>query len=274
MTSSSVEVKKYYDKKASSYDDYSKQLWSRLYDEVTWNLIKPYVPTDSKALVFDAAGGTGKWSLPIAKRGPRVILGDFSIGMLSRAREKIAREGLQWRVETRECDLRKLDFPDCTFDLVFCEHALCFVKEQEVVIRELARVLKKGCPLIVSGQNRYVLALLTLQQDPRYALSMLSSRAQPVMRESLNVYALSLDEFRRLLETNGLKVEKLFGKLFTTPLALPEKQMVSEKFSNELFKQLLSAELEMSKRSDAAALAGHFQAIGYKQYAVSTFKVN
>ncbi|MCW4009231.1 MAG: class I SAM-dependent methyltransferase [Candidatus Bathyarchaeota archaeon] len=260
------DVQKYYDKKGSTYDDYSKQLWSRIYDAATWRLTEPYIPKDPAAIVFDAAGGTGKWAIPLAKCGPKVVLGDLSEGMLKTAKEKIAQEGLQQRVEVKECDLRSLDFDDQTFDLVFCEHALCFIKEQETVIKELVRVLKRGCPLLVSGQNRYVLSLSTLQEgnaDP--AFSVLTQETQFVMRGSLDVYALSPDEFRQILETNGVAVEKIAGKLFTMPLAVSPKQMSSEKYPDTLFRQLLQFEVELSNKADAAALAGHFQAIGYKR---------
>jgi ubiquinone/menaquinone biosynthesis C-methylase UbiE len=266
MVSHKQEVKEYYDKKSANYDDYSKQLWSKVYDAITWNLTKPYVPSNSEALVFDAAGGTGKWSIPIAKCGPKVILGDISQGMLGVAKDKINREGLQQSIKTKECDLLNLDFEDQTFDLVFCEHALCFFKEQETVIRELVRVLKKGCPLIISGQNRYVLSLSMLQtESANDAYEVLSKETQFIMHNSLSVYALSPDEFRQLLERNEIRVEKLVGKLFTMPLAISSKKMSSRKYSDEFYKQLLNIELELSSRLDAIALAGHFQAVGYKQ---------
>jgi len=266
MFSHEHEVKEYYDKKSSTYDDYSKQLWSKVYDAITWSITEPYVPRKPNAVVFDAAGGTGKWTIPMAKCGPKVVLGDISQGMLETAREKIDKEGLQQRVEIRECDIRKLDFEDQTFDLVFCEHAICFIKEQETAIRELVRVLKKGCPLLVCGQNRYVLSLSILQEkDANYAVRVLSKEIQFVMGNSLKVYALFPDEFKQLLETNGVEVEKIVGKLFTMPLAISSKEMRSEKYSNEFYKQLLNIELELSNRLDAVALGGHFQAIGYRR---------
>jgi ubiquinone/menaquinone biosynthesis C-methylase UbiE len=264
MSSHDFEVKNYYDKKSSTYDDYSRQLWSKVYDAVTWKISEPYVPRDSKALVLDAAGGTGKWSIPIAKRGPRVILGDISIGMLETAKEKIAQEGLQERIEVRECDLRKLDFEDETFDLVFCEHAFCFIKEQETVMKELLRVLKKGHPLILTAQNRYVLSLSTVSEDVAYASRILSKETQFIMRSSLKVYALSPEEFRQLLQANGVKIERIVGKLFTMPLAISAQQMVSEDFTNEFYEEIMNIELELSNRSDTLALAGHLQAIVWR----------
>jgi ubiquinone/menaquinone biosynthesis C-methylase UbiE len=83
------DVKKYYDEKAPTYDDYSNQLYFRVYDAVTWKITEPYIPKNHGALVLDAAGGTGKWSIPIAKCGPKVILTDISDGMLNIARSKI-----------------------------------------------------------------------------------------------------------------------------------------------------------------------------------------
>ncbi len=265
VTFFSSAVKDYYDKKGSSYDDYSKQLWSKVYDEVTWSLTRPYVPSNPDALVFDAAGGTGKWSIPFARCGPKVILGDVSEGMLKAAEEKVNREGLQQRIKVRACDLRRLDFEDETFDLVFCEHSLCFIKEQETVIKELVRVLKKGSPLVISGQNRYVLALSTLQEDADFAYKVLTKEAQFVMRNRLSVYALSPEEFRRLLENNGLAVSKLVGKLFTMPLALPQKQMTAEKYSRKWYDQILEIEKALSSQPESAALGGHFQAICFKR---------
>lgn len=257
-------VKKYYDDKSSTYDGYSQELWSRVYDTVTWKITEPYLPTSSRALVFDAAGGTGKWTIPIAKHGPRVVLGDISSGMLRVAKEKISREGLQERVELKECDLRRLDFEDDTFDLVFCEHAICFIKEQDTVVKELARVLKKGHPLIITGQNRYVLSLYVLQEDVDYAYAILSGEKAFFMGNSLDVYALSPNEFRQILERNGVRIEKMVGKLFTMPLGLSAKKLTTKSFTQEFLEKITRIELELAGRTDSISLGSHLQAIGQK----------
>lgn len=265
MPPSDYEVKDYYDKKASTYDDYSGQLWFRAYDIVTWKITEPYIPKDSQALIFDAAGGTGKWSTQIAKCGPKVILGDISDGMLEVAKGKIAQAGLLERIETKRCDLRKLDFDDETFDMVFCEHALCFIPEQETVIKELVRVLKKDHPLIISAQNRFVLSLMLVSEDVNYASKVLSKETQFIMRERLKVYALSPSEFQQLLENNGIRIERMVGKIFTMPLALPYEKWTSENYTEDFLKQILNFEFDLINNPDAAPLGGHIQAIGYKQ---------
>ena len=264
MSPSDGNVRKYYDDKSSTYDAYFQELWSKVYDSVTWKITKSYVPRRSRALVFDAAGGTGKWTIQIAKCGPRVVLGDISEGMLKIANEKIRKEGLQERVEVKECDLRKLDFDDETFDLVFCEHALCFIKEQDRVIKELVRVLKTGCPLIMTGQNRYVMSIWLASEDVDYACAVLSKEKPFLMRNSLNVYTLSPEEFRTMLENNGVRIERIVGKLFTVPLGLPREKQTAKSYPKEFLDKIIKMEFTLSKKADAMPLGSHLQAIGYK----------
>jgi ubiquinone/menaquinone biosynthesis C-methylase UbiE len=264
MSRSNEVVKEYYDNKSPTYDDYSLQLWSRVYDVVTWKIAEPYVPRSPHAVVFDAAGGTGKWTIPIAKCGAQVVLGDISEGMLKVAKEKIEKEGLQDRVEVKKCDLRKLDFRDEMFDLVFCEHAFCFIKEQEQVIKELVRVLKKGHPIIVTGQNRYVMSISLVSEDVDYAYDVLSKGKPFFMRNSLDVFTLSPQEFREMLERNGVRIERITGKLFTMPLGLSGQKMVAEDCTKELVEKIVKIELELSGKPDSLCLGSHLQAIGFR----------
>ena len=257
-------VKKYYDDKSRTYDDYSRQLWSQVYDALTWKITEPYVPKSSQAVVFDAAGGTGKWTIPMAKSGPKVVLGDISEGMLKMAKEKVRREGLKERVEFKKCDLRKLDFQDETFDLVFCEHALCFIREQDKVIEELVRVLKRGRPIIVTGQNRYVMSISLVSDDVDYAHDVLSKERPFFMRNFLNVFTLSPEELKQMLERNKVRIEKIIGKLFTMPLGLSEQKMTSKNYTREFLEKIVQMELELSEKPDSACLGAHLQAIGLK----------
>lgn len=258
------EIKKYYDEKASTYDADLELFYYKVYDTITWRYTEPYVPKNPEAQVLDAAGGTGKWTIPIAKCGPKVVLVDASDGMLEVARKKITKQNLQSRVIIRKGDIRRLDFPDETFDMVFCDHALCFIREQKEAIKELIRVLKTNHPLIISGQNRYVLSL-SLVQDMDFAFKVLSNKAQFQLRGQLKVYPLSPVKFRRLLEENGIKIEKIIGKGVTMPLAIPYQKYYTKDYTPEFLEKVLKIELALCDKPDALALAGHFQAVGYKK---------
>lgn len=258
------ETKKYYNEKAPTYDAESGFFYFRVYDKVTWRYTEPYVPKDAHARVLDAAGGTGKWAIPIAKCGPKVVLVDASDGMLEVARKKVIQQNLQDRVAIRTGDIRKLDFPDETFDMVFCDHALCFIREQRATINELVRVLKTNHPLIISTPNRYVLSL-SLIQDLDYAFKVLSDETQFLMGEQLKLYPLSPDEFRLSLEDNKVQLEKIIGKVVTMPLAIPAEKFYTKDYKPDFLEKVLKIECAMCEKPDVLALAGHLQAIGYKR---------
>jgi len=87
---------------------------------------------------LDAAGGTGRITLPLAKMGYSVTLCDISPGMLNVAKQKLLREGVLDKVEILECDVHKLRFADESFDFVLCWDGMI------ETAKELVRVTKKG----------------------------------------------------------------------------------------------------------------------------------
>jgi len=264
-------IETYYDKKASSYDAVCDTLYFKVYDAVTWRYLEPYVPSSPEAVVLDAGGGTGRWSIRMAKKGCRVVLVDISEGMLNVAREKIIQEGLQNRIEIRKGDITELSFPDNTFDLVLCEHTLFLFKEQDKVVRELVRVLKTKAPLVISAQNRYAQTLAHLDVKPvpenmRRALNILTCQEHDTMTPDgmVKIHSLTPNEFQALLERNGLQVEKIICKGVTTPLRFSPKYILKKEYSKDILDNMLQLELAFCEKRDALALAGHLQAIAYK----------
>jgi len=97
MSERTERVRAYFDQLAQDYDASLPwdELTERIYDELTWHHIEPYLP--SAGLVLDAGGGTGKWAIPIAERGLKVVLLDLSEGMLEVARRKIEKRDTEDR---------------------------------------------------------------------------------------------------------------------------------------------------------------------------------
>jgi len=74
---------------------------------------------------------------------------DYSDDMLTRARERVAREGLSHVTELRQMDARELDFPTAHFDTVVAMYLVSVVPEPERVMAEIARVCKPGGQVII-----------------------------------------------------------------------------------------------------------------------------
>jgi len=169
-------IEAHYDRKSKTYASEFDTLFFKVYDAVTWKYLEPYIPTKPEALVLDAGGGTGRWSIQMAKKGCKVVLVDISQGMLEVARENSEKEGLQDRVVIQKGDITKLDYPTETFDLVLCEHALFLFPNPDVVVKELVRVLKRNCPIIISAGNSYVAVLRDIPDKMDEAINLLSER--------------------------------------------------------------------------------------------------
>jgi ubiquinone/menaquinone biosynthesis C-methylase UbiE len=130
-------------------------VWSESYDEFA----NPLIPIEEMTVrslfrtmqfvdVLDAATGTGRYALELARQGKRVRAVDCNAKMLSRAREKALRDGLD--IEFRQEDLSEISFPEASFDLVLCALALAHVQDLTQPCREFMRVLRPGGNLVIT----------------------------------------------------------------------------------------------------------------------------
>jgi len=178
---------------------------------------------------------------------------------------------LRHLVDVKKGDISELTYPEETFDMVLCEHALFLFEDQDSIVKELVRVLKKKAPIVISAQNRYVQSLAHLPDDPVLekvvqALNILSGVEHDAMTPdgALEIHSLTPDEFRALLERNGLHIEKIICKGVTTPLRFAPQFVMKKEYSKDIFDKILQLELAFCERKDALALAAHLQAIAYK----------
>ncbi|MEQ1605892.1 MAG: class I SAM-dependent methyltransferase [Pyrinomonadaceae bacterium] len=104
------------------------------------------------ARVLDAGCGTGIVTLALQEAGyrpRRVEAIDLSFKSLSVARDEFAdRRRLAGRADVVQSNVLEMPFPDETFDLALICGVLEYVPLQEG-LRESARVLKKGAPLVL-----------------------------------------------------------------------------------------------------------------------------
>lgn len=102
--------------------------------------------------VLDVASGTGATALPLAKRLPhgKVTAVDFSLGMLEQARASAHKQGLN-NLNFVECDMTALPFAASQFDHATCSFGLFFVDDMSGALKHIARTVKPGGTVMVSG---------------------------------------------------------------------------------------------------------------------------
>ncbi len=89
--------------------------------------------------------GMGTTPCYLAERyGVKVIGVDISEGMVTKAKERARRKGLEGKVEFRTADAQNLPFKDNLFDVVLSESVIAFVNDKVKAIKEYLRVTKPG----------------------------------------------------------------------------------------------------------------------------------
>lgn len=140
-------VSKVFDCAASQYGEGSCSFFNyfgkRLVDQV---------PVKSGQHALDVAMGKGAILFPLAEKlSPlgRIVGIDISEQMLKETSTVAQKRDIDW-IELLQMDAEELDFPDNSFDAVFCGFALFFFPSMSKALSEFRRVLKPNGFLAVS----------------------------------------------------------------------------------------------------------------------------
>ena len=137
----------------------------RLEFDTTIKFLKKYLP--EKALILDAGGGPGRYSIELAKMGFDIVLLDLVPEHLEIAKQKIEKENIQDKIrDIVEGTITDLSgFSDNSFDVVLCLGGpLSHVSpesERQKAVSELIRVAKKNALIFVSVMSKYGVLLAT-----------------------------------------------------------------------------------------------------------------
>lgn len=158
--------------------------------------------------ILDLGCGTGDLAAEISARGAEVTGADASPEMVARAAGKYPR--LRFVI----ADARSLELDVGSFDAVFSNAALHWVKEASRAIREVHRVLRPGGRFVAELGGRG--NVRTVERALEEALAEIGVSAA----ERNPWYFPSLAEYAGLLEENGFEVG--YGVLFDRPTPLGE----------------------------------------------------
>lgn len=114
------------------------------------NAIRALLPLQPQH-ILDVATGTGDFALEsMSILKPKKIIGvDISEGMLTVAREKIEKKGLQQQIEVLWGDSENLPFDDETFDAVTVAFGVRNFENLEKGLHDIRRVLRPGGKAII-----------------------------------------------------------------------------------------------------------------------------
>jgi SAM-dependent methyltransferase len=152
--------------------------------------VRSFVLPRGDERVLDVGTGAGALALALARHVREVVGLDEVAELLELARTRAAELP---RVEFVQGDATRLPFPDASFDLAGTLRTLHHVRRPELVVAELARVVRPGGRMLVVDQLAPV--------DPLAALSI--DRFERA-RDPTHTRLLPEIDLRHLFEANGL----------------------------------------------------------------------
>jgi SAM-dependent methyltransferase len=163
-------------------------------------------PTES---ILDLGCGDGQLTLRIASTGARVAGVDVSPEMLAAARSR--------GIDAREGSAEALPFADRSFDAVFSNAVLHWVRNQDAMMAEVRRVLKPGGRFVAEMAGHCCVAAI------RVAFAAVLARHGDFDSEIATKCYPTPDAYSRKLVRNGFQVERI--ELIPRPTPLPESGM-------------------------------------------------
>jgi ubiquinone/menaquinone biosynthesis C-methylase UbiE len=206
----------YYDEASNQYDTVFQHPYWKVYDSITREYLKQFLPEEKNSLILDAGGGTGRWAISIAKNGYRVVLVDISEKMLKQAKGKVIEEGLQNKIATEREDITKLSYRNGCFDFILCEgDTLSLCPNPEKVVKEFNRVLKPNSFVLCTVTSKFGTAISFIPNNLNQTLETLTKRYTVKTSPSgkqIRFRTYTSTELKRLFETNDFEVKKIVGK--------------------------------------------------------------
>jgi len=245
--------------RAGTYDEWYETFRGAVENYVDLALLRKYLPKNKNAKILDAAGGTGRITLPLVRMGYSVTLCDVSNRMLAVAKQKMLREGVLDKVKILKCDIRKLYFTDESFDFVLCWNGAL------EATKELIRVTKKGGRISIFLVNRCRAALDLFAEEPASALALIKSRTDYIYNHGEKHRAINEEEARKLFEAEGIKVLDIYAVCgWMDLLGIPEKVLNSRDWDQKFFRQTTEVILKLSKEPSVKGMSRHLVLYGEK----------
>lgn len=255
------ELQEVWNKEADSYDNWLTAFKGHVGQRADLALLKKFLPESRNAAILDAAGGTGRLTVPLAQMGYSVTLCDVSPGMLDVARRKVVTGEIADNVSILVCDVRNLPFADEVFDFTLCW-------DVPPAIAELIRVTKKGGSVSIgsSGGSRWASAIEKFGEDPDSALALTESGPPSIEDDWGQRCFVTPEELTEFFEARGVTVLDIHASYrWLHQLGIPEEVQDSHEWDETLADKIIEMVVKLRQEPSLRGMAKHFIVYGRKR---------
>lgn len=255
--------RRYHDRVARQYDSIYDDPYWHFHDELTWRLIKPFLPRDATAGCADLGCGTGKWGLRLLKSGYPVLFLDNAAAMIEQARAKAEELGGGRAKKANFFVADIVEMPQVASEslnlLVAMGDPLSICSDPRRAAREMNRILKPGGIVIATADNKLAALDHFVQRGNLDALEEFVATGRTSWltgdeRERFELTTFTPAGLRKLFERSGFEVVELAGK----PV-IPVRQNKHLLTQPDAVQRLARLEAELNKDPASVGRAGHLQ---------------
>lgn len=199
--------------------------WAKKYDEENNLLIvleekeiKDFLPKVKGKDVLDFGCGTGRYAVPLAKKGAKVVAIDFTPAMIRRAKEKAKSAKVLDKIKFQQMDIQKYK-PNKKFDLIISMLVQDHIQDIGKSIDVISGASKVGTEVIISNVHPETL---------RVDMNKETGRAQGYLVEGYKTdqFWHPTEEYLELFKAKGFILTKVRN------LIVDEKYTKMKKFSS------------------------------------------
>lgn len=206
------DVKKFYDIDSQEYDNIRfSTIAGRYNDAVHKEIILNATDSWTNKTILDLCCGTGRFSLEIAKAGGNVVSLDFSREMLKKIEYKSKHYSLQNSISPVQGAAQQIMIKNDTFEGCICVTAIQLIKEYDVVIKEISRVLKPNGFLIMDFPYLFGLYL---------PMGMVVNATQKAIGKDVYSHWFSMHEIKKAFSNAGFEISEIKGNMYI-PAKIP-----------------------------------------------------
>lgn len=257
-----MSVEEYYDEKAPYYNGEYLSPFFQVYNTITWENIKQFLP--DTGVILDAGGGTGEWAVRLAELGYTVVLTDISKGMLRQARLKLEEKAIK-TVTLKRVDITDMSlFPDKKFDMVLTQgDPLSYCGNAEKAVSEFYRVLKPEKYCIASVDSLYYFMVKLIRKNQWDILDNLLKTRSAAFKPGFTIKYFTPQSLHELFENAGFTVVRMLGKPVFLSM-LPRESIHNLLSDCHTIEKIVQLELKYCDDPSLIGCAGHLEIVGKK----------
>lgn len=257
---------RYHDRVAGRYEEiYSDAYW-QWHDGLTWDYLKPFLPSDLGRPVVDLGCGTGKWGRKLLKSGYRVTFVDLSVKMLDQARFEVEQMGCLEKAAFLQADLEDLStLSPGTFALALAMgEPICCTRSPVRALREIQRILGTAGVLVATLDHRlsgmdFYLEHRQIDELERFVKTGRTHWLTRRTEEQFEVHTFEAEALSRFFADAGLELLETIGKT-----VLPMRKYRDLLDDSDIRRRLARMEKQLSRKPAAWGRCSHLQVAARK----------